>query len=70
MTLRNFLIKTRSELGLTRKEIADMLQLTEKDIWMMEYGEMMWNTETLEKKARRIIREAKNRDHDKLDSVR
>jgi DNA-binding XRE family transcriptional regulator len=62
MTLRKLLLDTRKQLDLSQKQLADILGLEEKDIYNLEYGDMMWNSDSLEKKARKIVNEFKKRN--------
>ena len=60
MNLSKYLLDTRQELNLSQKQLADILGLDEKQVWQLEFGEPLWSTETIEKKARRLIRDYKH----------
>jgi DNA-binding XRE family transcriptional regulator len=67
MTLKKLLIETRKDLNLTQKQLAELLELDELTVKFLEYGEPLWDATQLQKKARKIIHEAKNRNLDALD---
>lgn len=60
MKLSDLLIKTRKELNLSQKQLADILELDESLIKFLEYGEPLWDTSKLKKKTRQIANERKH----------